>query len=262
MDMEEAALEIEKAGDVLGGESSGEETEGSEENEETEGAEGGVTEGEEPGETKEGGDEKGEEPKEEPKVPEGPDASEIAKLEAKIELLKERQPDIKGFYENLDKYLSDEEMALRFEEDQSAYIEAVEQAKAKYLAEHSKAEEIEALERELADKRKQHEVVSAVAEAVREYPDYDHQTIGEFFQNDLTRREQEELQRNAKSYADFFKAVYKKWRERNPGEVETVHAPNIPNARKMAKEGAGERADEMFGDEEKAYLEAVGFAKR
>ena len=261
MEIEEAAREIEEAGGVLAGESSGAETEGSEGDEGEEGAGGGVKEGEEPGETAEG-ETGGEEQKEEPKVPEGPDASEIAKLEAKIELLKERQPDVKGFYENLDKYLSEEEAALRFEEDQSAYIEAVEAAKAKYLAEHSKAEEIEALEKELEQKRRQAEVTSAVAEVIREFPDYDHATIGDFFQNDLTRREQEELQKNAAGYADFFKAVYKKWRERNPGEAETVHAPKIPNARKMAKEGAGERADEMFGDEEKAYLEAVGFAKR
>ncbi|WP_456403222.1 hypothetical protein [Hydrogenimonas sp.] len=257
MVIDEAAREIESADSVLEEESTGTETEGSENGNEEEGAEGSAkTEdgGEEAAEGNEGGEEK-------PEIPEGPDASEIAKLEARIELLKEKQPDMGDFYAKIDTYLSEEELALRFDEDQSAYIEAVEKAKEKFLSEHSVDDEVAKLTEELEAKRKEAQVIDAVRSVVSEYPDYDHQLIGDFFQNDLTRREQEEIQANAKDYADFFRGVYKKWKERNPGSVKTVQAPNIPDMSKAAKESAGAKAGEMFGDEEKEYLAAVGFRK-
>jgi hypothetical protein len=261
MGIDEAAREIEEAGDVLGEsfgtEEGGEAAEASEDKTDEGGSVG------EKADEGEGEASKAEASKEEEKaLPKGPEPSELAKLEAKIELLKERQPDVGGFYANLGEYLSDDEMALRFEDDQSAYIEAVERAKEKYLAEHSNGDEIKKLEAELAEKRKQAEVTSALSEVVAEFPDYDHKTISDFVMNDLSKREQDELYAGKKRFADIFKAAYKKWREKNPGEVETVHAPDIPDMGKARKQGAGERADRMFGDEEKAYLEAVGFAKR
>lgn len=255
MDIDEVALQIEEAGNVLD-ESGGTDAEKSEET----GEDGAASQDREEEATDAKEEEEGEN-KEAAQIPEGPTASEIAKLEAKIELMKENQPDVKEFYSNLDEYLSEEEQALRFEDDQSAYIEAVEAAKKRYLSERSNEEEVARLEAELAEKKRAHQIVSAIAEVVEKYPDFDYKTVGDFVMNDLSRREQQELEKGKTSAAEYMEAAYRKWKERNPGKVETKRAPNIPDVDKMRK-NSGDPTPESFGDEDSEYLAAVGFAKK
>ncbi len=262
MEIEEVAREIEEAGTVLQEESAetGDEevAEGNEEEDNTGGDdETSVTDGKPGGGKEEQAPEKKEDASQ---APAAPTTEEIAKLEAKIELLKERTPNIEEFYKNVDKYLSDEEMALRFDEDQSAYIAAVEQAKEKFLSEKSNDDEVAKLQEQLERMKKESEISSAIAQTLEEFPDYDHQTIGDFFTNDLTRREQEQLQSGVSTYAEFFKAIYRKWRERNPGKVESVKPPNIPDVSK-ARKSEGAANAEVFENDDRSYLDAVGFRK-
>ena len=54
---------------------------------------------------------------------------EVAKIEAKIENAKSNSLNVNDFYKNLNNYLTDDEKQLRFEDDQTKYIEAVNNAK-------------------------------------------------------------------------------------------------------------------------------------
>ena len=62
---------------------------------------------------------------------------EVAKIEAKIENAKSNSLNVNDFYKNLNNYLTDDEKQLRFEDDQTKYIEAVNNAKEKWTKDNS-----------------------------------------------------------------------------------------------------------------------------
>ena len=188
---------------------------------------------------------------------------EVAKIEAKIETAKGGSLNVNDFYKNLNNYLTDDEKQLRFEDDQSKYIEAVNTAKEKWTKENSidTSKEEEALEKARAAL-----VISQAIDTILKdpnYKDFNFVKLQNFYHNDLTKKEQAALDKGSDktNLPDYFKKVHDEYKKRNPKNVKNVQAPGIPdvsNASRTAVEDANEIKKEQ---DNKKHMEKIGFRK-
>jgi hypothetical protein len=188
---------------------------------------------------------------------------DVAKYEAKIENIRSNSIDESVFYKNLPKFLSDEDMQLRFEDDQSKYIDAINNAKNKWLQENS------------IDTSKEEEALAAaqgnlvIAKAIdsvlkdNEYKDFNFIKLQDFYTNDLTKKEQMELDKGStkEKLADYFKKIHNEYKKRNPKNVKNIEAPNIPDASKTSKTSVEDKKEIEKENDKKRYMEKIGFRK-
>ena len=188
---------------------------------------------------------------------------EVAKIEAKIENAKGNSLNVNDFYKNLNNYLTDDEKQLRFEDDQTKYIEAVNTAKEKWTKENSVDT---SKDEEVLEKAKAALVISQAIDTILKdpnYKDFNFVKLQDFYHNDLTKKEQAALDKGSDktNLPDYFKKVHDEYKKRNPKNVKNVQAPGIPdvsNASRTAVEDANEIKKEQ---DNKKHMEKIGFRK-
>lgn len=187
--------------------------------------------------------------------------SEMTKLDSKLEELEKNSTvDTNEFYENLDKHLSDEEQQLEFD-DKSAYLKLVNAKEKEYIKSNSKDEEIENIKSQKEELQKVYDRQDAIVGVTAKFPEFNYEKTMEFYQSDLTPRQQQEILDTAKSYEDVYELTYKKYLESNPQNIQTQQAPNIPNVNNVRKETVASKSIENgFKTDDEELQEALGLA--
>ena len=188
---------------------------------------------------------------------------EVAKYEAKIENLKSNSIDEKVFYKDLNKHLTDAELQLRFEDDQSLYIEAVKAAKEKWLGENS----VDTSKDEAAlEKAQSNLVIAKSIDTVLKDPahkDFNFVKLQDFYLNDLTKKEQMQIDKGSskENLPEYFKKLHIEYKRRNPKNVKNVEAPNIPDASNASKTSVEDATQIEKEKTSKKHREKIGFRK-
>ena len=188
---------------------------------------------------------------------------EVAKLETKLEASKNKSLDENEFYKNISKHLTDEEMQLRFEDDQTKYIQAVNAAKEKWKKENSVDTTEE--EKALAIAQGQLLISKAIDTVLKDanYKDFNFVKLQDFYHNDLTKKEQAALDKgsNKENLAEYFKKIHDEYKKRNPKNVKNVQAPDIPDTSNTSKNSVEDKHQVEEQEKQKKHLEKIGFRK-
>lgn len=160
---------------------------------------------------------------------------DITKLDVQIEALEKVTVDASAFYDNLETELTEEEQALEFS-DKSAYMKTVAAKAKEYETKNSKSGEIQELKEKKQELERVYERQSAIVEVSSKYPDYDHAKVLAFYNNDLSKAQQDKIVTASKSYTDVFENTYKQYLTLNPTNVESSNNPNIPNVNNVRKQ--------------------------
>jgi hypothetical protein len=160
---------------------------------------------------------------------------DIARLDIQIEELEKATVDSSAFYDNLETELSEDEQALEFS-DKSAYMKVVASKAKEYESKNSKSSEIEQLKEQKEELSKVYERQSAIVEVTAKYPDYDHAKVLNFYENELSKSEQDKIITASKSYGDVFENTFKKYLTLNPTNIQKIDKPNIPSINNVRKQ--------------------------
>uniref|UniRef100_UPI0040475774 hypothetical protein n=1 Tax=Aliarcobacter sp. TaxID=2321116 RepID=UPI0040475774 len=188
---------------------------------------------------------------------------EVAKIEATIETRSSGTVDEKEFYKNLNNYLTDEEMQLKFDDDPSKYLEAVNNAKEKFTKENSidTSKEQEAL----AVAQGKLVVAQAIDSVLKDaaYKDFNFVKLQDFYHNDLTKKEQAALDKGSSkdNLPEYFKKIHDEYKKRNPKNVKNVQAPSIPDASNVTKTSIEDKKEIEDEQKRKEHLKKIGFRK-
>ncbi len=187
----------------------------------------------------------------------------VAKVEAKLEAAeKDQKVDTKAFYKNLDKYLSKEEMELRFDDEtQADYYEAVEKAKEKYIQQNTKP--IEDIKTELQTEQEKLLVAKAIDNTLKKYPDYNHVKLAKFYTEKLTKEEQRKLDKGSTfdNLPEYFEKIYKLYKQKYPTKVQDKKAPELPDLSTKSKQTVDDEINIKQKEDDKKYMEQAGFRK-
>lgn len=177
---------------------------------------------------------------------------DIAKIDVEIQNLKESSVDVDEFYSKLDEHLSEDEQALEFE-DKPAYMKLVNTKLQEFETKHSKSGDIKTLEDEKKEMQAVYERQSAIVEVSSKYPQYNHEKMMSFFNDDLSKTQQKIIIDNSTSYADVYEKAYEEFVKQNPSNIKAVPSPNIPDLNKSRKELANSTVtdDGLAGEDEK-----------
>ena len=183
---------------------------------------------------------------------------DIAKIDVKIQDLKDVTVDVDKFYENIEEHLSEEEIALEFS-DKASYMKLINTKAKEYEEKNSNTQEIQDLEKQKEDKQGIYDRQSAIVEVSAKHPQYNHEKVLEFFNKDLTKNQQDEIFASSSSYADVYEKAYVKLQESNPANIKDVDAPNIPDVNNVRKSTPSSKdTDDGLLDEDKQLQEALG----
>ncbi len=184
---------------------------------------------------------------------------EIAKIEIEIEKLEsENSVDTDEFYNSLDTHLTEEEQQLEFD-NKSEYLKVVAKKEKEFIKSHSKEEQIQQAKAKKEQLEGVFERQTAITNVVAKYPDYNHETILEYFQKNLSQSEQEKIYEQSSSYEDVYENTYKKYIGSNPKNVKTTPAPKIPDVNDVRKKDIENgKMDEGFKTHDEELREALG----
>lgn len=183
---------------------------------------------------------------------------EIAKIEIKIDELKSKTPDTESFYDNLETHLSEEEQALEFE-DKSAYMKLIAQKAKEYETKNSPALELEELEAQKIELEKVLQRQDAITQIVAKYPTFDYEKVFAFFENDLSKAQQESIYEQSNSYEDVYEKTFILFAERNKINIKSQKVPQLPNVNNARKQAPSNREiDEGMSSDEQKLASALG----
>jgi len=183
---------------------------------------------------------------------------DIAKIDVKLEELAKSTVNMDDFYANIENELSEKEQQLEFE-DKSAYMKLVNEKAREYEQKHSNTEELEALAKEKEDLEAVYDRQEAVVSVSAKYPEYNHEEMIKYFNEDLSKSQQEKIFSASKSYADVYENTYKQYIEANPANIKDVKAPDIPNVNNVRKQTATNNdTDDSLMSEDERLKEALG----
>ena len=194
---------------------------------------------------------------------EEPADDEINTLKAKIELMSKDLAEMDSklddeFYAQIDSQLSEEELDLRFADDQKPYLKAVEAKRKAFISERKKAfeDELDKLTSEYGVKRENAQIKTVQKSFLAAHPDANLKTLQDWVTNDITPRQKAEIEKNATDLASYLEAVYAAFKEANPDKkTETKKQP--PN---FSEENTLPAKDPMKGVEDTAFAKSVGLA--
>jgi len=183
---------------------------------------------------------------------------DIAKIDVQIEELEKTTVSMDEFYANIENELSEEEQQLEFD-DKPAYMKLINEKAREYETKNSKSEELETL----ANEKKELEDIYAKQEAIVEisakHPEYNHEAMQKYFNEELSKSQQTKIFSASESYADVYENTYKHYIEANPANIEDVKAPNIPNVNNTRKQvPTSNDTDGNLMDEDERLKEALG----
>jgi len=183
---------------------------------------------------------------------------ELTKIDLQLESLEKESVDVSLFYDSLEEHLTEEEQALEFD-DKPAYMKLVAAKAKEYETTHSKSEDITKLQEEKAELEKVYERQSAIVEVSAEFPEYDHEKVLAFYENDLSKSEQNKIIEESASYKDVYVNTFKKLQEKNPKNISKSETPNIPNVNGVRKSPAtNQETDDGLSSEDEQLREALG----
>jgi hypothetical protein len=185
--------------------------------------------------------------------------SEIAKIDTKLEdLEKNNTVDTDKFYDNLEEYLSEEEQQLEFD-DKKAYLKLVKEKEADYIKSNSKDDEISTLKKEKEDLEKVYARQEGIKEVTAKYSDFNYEEVMAYYDKKLNKEQQEEVFKGAESYADVYENTYMMMTGKEPKEVKSAPAPNIPNVNNVRKENVSDdKLKDGLKTEDEELREALG----
>jgi len=188
---------------------------------------------------------------------------EVAKLEATIETTKGQIPDVKMFYREINKYLSEDDLELQFEDDKTAYFEKVEEAKAKYLKENTK--DMSEDEIKLDNARKNLHTAKAIEIVLKDakYKDFNFQKAFEFYNEELNTKEKRALDEGStlENLPEYLKKVHDEFLKRNPRKIKQVQGSGIPDTSNTSKTSIDDKSEIKKEAEDKKYKDSIGFKK-
>jgi len=183
---------------------------------------------------------------------------DIAKIDVKIEELEKSTVNMDAFFANIENELSEAEQQLEFD-DKSAYMKLVNEKAREYEAKNSQSEALEELKKEKEELEAVYERQNAIVSVSTKYPDYDHKKMVEYFNEDLSKSQQNKILSSSSSYEDVYENTYKQYLSLHPAKIEDVKAPNIPNVNNVRKEPtkSNDTDADLMGEDEK-LKEALG----
>lgn len=185
--------------------------------------------------------------------------SEITKLDVEIDKLSQGSDvDMDKFYDSLEDILTEDEQKLEID-DRPAYLKLVSKKEKEYIKENSNDSKLAELKDKKAELEDMNLKQEGILEVTREFPDYDHEKMIDFFNNELNKKEQNEMIDSATNFGDVFKNTYKKYIERNPKEIkkdEPNPIPNVSNARKQSVSTS--EIDDGLKSEDEQMRDALG----
>ncbi|MDQ7044722.1 MAG: hypothetical protein Q9M40_07085 [Sulfurimonas sp.] len=183
---------------------------------------------------------------------------DMTKLDIEIDTLEKETVDTTSFYDNLETELSEDEQALEFS-DKSAYMKLVNTKANEYETKNSKATEIETLKEKKQEMTLEFDRQSAIVEVSAKYPDYKHEDILNYFTQELSQVQQQEIHKDATSYADIYERTYKAFKGATLTDVKNEPAPTIPNVNKIRKNTVkSEDVDNGLQSEDELLQSALG----
>lgn len=154
---------------------------------------------------------------------------ELSTDKAKLQLLKEELAQTQSsldadFIKTFQSSLTPDEQELQFG-DPSAFLALYEQKKGAFLEEqiNSKAGAISELESAIAAKEETLSYKKAFSEFAKNHPDASIEALRDFFQNDMTPRQQEEAAKMPP--LEFYEAVYAQFSKSAPSDVKDEEVP-------------------------------------
>lgn len=183
---------------------------------------------------------------------------DIAKIETKLEELSKSTVNMDDFYANIENELSEKEQQLEFE-DKPAYMKLLNEKATEYQKNNSSSEELEKLTKEKEELEAVYDRQNALVAVSAKYPEYNHEKMMKYFNEDLSKSQQAKIFDASKNYEDVYENTYKSYLEEYPTKVKDVPAPNIPNVNNTRKQAP--TADDTDGDmmsEDERLKEALG----
>ena len=183
---------------------------------------------------------------------------DIAKIDVKIEDLSKATVNMDEFYANIENELSEKEQKLEFD-DKAAYMKLVNDKAREYENKNSSSQELEDLIKEKEELEAIYERQDAIVAVSSKYPDYNHEKMLEYFNEDLSKSQQAKVFENAQSYEDVYENTYKQYLEAHPTKIKDVPAPNIPNVNNTRKQSpTNNDTDGNLMSEDERLKEALG----
>ncbi len=170
--------------------------------------------------------------------------------------------DTTNFYDNLDKYLTKDEMELKFDDKSTAkYYQAIEKAKAKWETDNSKP--TQELEAALKKEQENLSVSQAIESTLKKYPDYNHVKLASFYNDELNNIEKRKLDKGSdfKNLGSYFEKIYNLYKEKYPTKVKDNKAPEMPNINNKPNQTVDADIEIKSEKEEKSYMDNIGFRK-
>jgi hypothetical protein len=186
---------------------------------------------------------------------------QLATIKAKFETTQKDAPDTSEFYANLEKHLTKEELELEYEKDKTAYFKIIEEKKEQWIKDNTN--DTSELEQELERAELNLAVAKGIETTLKKYPDYNHARLAEFYNDELTNKQKRELDKGSTvdNLADHFEKVYKLYKEKYPTKVKQKETPEVPNVSKHSKQTIDANENLKSKEEDKAYMESIGFRK-
>lgn len=186
---------------------------------------------------------------------------------AQIQLLEAELSDIDAkldveFLDSIENRLLPEEMELRFEDDVRPFLALVEEKREEFYREKltDLKGRIETMRVEVDDEEDTLNIEDAKREFLSAHPEADWAAIVDFFQNDMTQRQKEELV--GLSHGEMMEKVYVFYSKKNKkAPVENTPAeptlpPDLNNVPSQAPVG-----DPSPAAKDEGYLQSVGFRR-
>jgi hypothetical protein len=154
---------------------------------------------------------------------------EITKIDLELEQIeKNDEPDLDSFYETLEDTLSEDEKALELE-NKPQYLKLVAQKQKEFESKHSNQDRVKELKEKKEELEAVYERAEAVSRVASKYPEYKHDVMIDFFQKELSQKQQQEIYDASESYEDVYENTFKKYQEAHKKDVKQVESPKIPD---------------------------------
>lgn len=183
---------------------------------------------------------------------------DIAKIDMQLEELGKSTVNMDDFYANIENELSEEEQQLEFD-DKSAYMKLVNEKAREYEQKHSNSEAVETLTKEKEDLESIYEKQEAIVAVSAKHPEYNHEEMVKYFNEELSKSQQDKIFSASNSYEDVYENTYKQYIEANPANIKDVKVPTIPNLNNASKQPPKntDTDDNLMGEDER-LKEALG----
>lgn len=190
---------------------------------------------------------------------------------AEIKLLEQELSDIDAkldaeFIDTIDQLMSTEELEMRFDDDVRAFLSLVEEKREAFYRE--KLDELRSTiskkVSEVANEEDDMDMEEAKAAFIEAHPDVDMEAMSDFFNNDLTQRQKDEIA-TAQSYLETLEKTYAMYAKKNKNQTKPEAKPSDEDNLPPNLSDVGSTApvaDPTAQAKDEGYLERIGIRRR